>query len=632
MGIINDDSRNCAQGSSEGELRRGVFSLILEVAARGVALEQFEIASRSGRADLAASIGRTHHVVSATWSHTRAVARQILNDAGRADLPWYHAVICAAKLGMTALPDPGQREQLISDLKAGNTAPAPLNTITLANPECIERPQALAQLNMPISGVSGTTTDYSTARKERWRIAVIREALDSMLPRNGRENLRVVSLTGVYCEREVKHLVAIGLKPANILAVEGTKDPELVKIFHEQAASLGIQAFNGTLEQAFKRFRDPFDVVLLDFPGQLSPSYMELAHHIPLAKDAFVMFNLMASREHRFTQDVLESTHDIVFGERFLKELDQRAQGVVSVALQAKPGAASALADLKLASLPTSILSGTAALGAAASPVVITQPVAQTFQGSPGTNAHEQPLGLSELREQIADCTLLKFFGVGFERMSEPLREELLELTNTFGVPGPIGGSIADRLSFYRSLDNACENAGATCIGALKYHQNRVSLPNAAGWIILMGQQFFSYPSIVQAQRLAYQSEVGSRRTFITSVAHLRSNNPPSGAWYRPLEHFARSLVIGCLKSTYDPRSEGKLAVTILTPDGRPIGSNVITGKCSLRLVSLPGGAPVAEVMFSAIQRKVLENFELQQQFPLSASKNFTALERKIIE
>lgn len=141
--------------------------------------------------------------------------------------------------------------------------------------------------------------NYDNERKERWRNKWA-EFIESETTLDERERMKVLCLPGKMC-LEIPAYLRLGFKPENITGVEGG-DEEARVTFRRNANEYGIQSFEGKMEKFLETDTTRYDVVSLDFHGQLAAPAFKIARKILLARKALVLTNFMAKREQAEVQ------------------------------------------------------------------------------------------------------------------------------------------------------------------------------------------------------------------------------------------------------------------------------------------------------------------------------------------
>lgn len=170
-------------------------------------------------------------------------------------------------------------------------------------------PKMLAEQYPPLKnlrGEMGAHTDYNTPRKRQWRKVAVYEPIRAFLPdaqSRAREN--VLDLPGKECLEICEVLLPLGINPRRITAVEGG-DRYARAEFRINAFERDVDFHTCLLQKLLPGLKTRFGVVILDFAGQLCPTYHDIAAQLLLSERALVIFNTMARREAGDTQQELE--------------------------------------------------------------------------------------------------------------------------------------------------------------------------------------------------------------------------------------------------------------------------------------------------------------------------------------
>ncbi|EKD93607.1 MAG: hypothetical protein ACD_28C00109G0003 [uncultured bacterium] len=138
----------------------------------------------------------------------------------------------------------------------------------------------------------GDVFDYDTKMKKLWRREWMR-FIENHVPRKGRKQLKVACLPGRKC-LEIPGYLEAGFSPGKIYGFESSK--RVQKEFMENAARYGIRGISEPLEEVIEEY-GPFDVVMLDFPGPVSPSTINTLQSLSLADNAKVAMNVLSRRD-----------------------------------------------------------------------------------------------------------------------------------------------------------------------------------------------------------------------------------------------------------------------------------------------------------------------------------------------
>lgn len=169
----------------------------------------------------------------------------------------------------------------------------------------------------------GAWVDFENSHiKEVWRLAEM-QFIDRSFPRDPKKRgqLRVLCTPGIKCYKEVERLLSIGIKPENITAIEREKGAW--EEFEGNCREKGIQPVFGELSEVLPTITEPFDIVTVDFLGQMCSANERVIAKIPLATRAVLAVNFLAKRESLQTQESLHKRL-AVYGIR--NEISERVQ------------------------------------------------------------------------------------------------------------------------------------------------------------------------------------------------------------------------------------------------------------------------------------------------------------------
>lgn len=156
---------------------------------------------------------------------------------------------------------------------------------------------------------SGAWTDYEhSAIKGVWRYAEA-DMIDQCVDKSPevRANMRIICTPGIKCYLEVRHLLALGFRGENIIAVE--RERKAWRDFEENARELGIKPIFGDLKDLLPTMHGPFDIACIDFVGAGSVDNLQIVEMLPLAPRAIVSINVMAKREKTEFQEAMGRLH-----------------------------------------------------------------------------------------------------------------------------------------------------------------------------------------------------------------------------------------------------------------------------------------------------------------------------------
>lgn len=146
------------------------------------------------------------------------------------------------------------------------------------------------------TGKRGDEVDYNFASKIAWRREIAYAIGDYMSPRALRD-AKVICLPGKEVEPEVSIYLKLGVRPENIVAVEGGRRHVRAE-FEENARRLGIRYEIGRLEKILPTLRDRFDIVSYDFLGPNSSAHFKVMRNTPVNDRSLLIYNCMGKREN----------------------------------------------------------------------------------------------------------------------------------------------------------------------------------------------------------------------------------------------------------------------------------------------------------------------------------------------
>ena len=155
-----------------------------------------------------------------------------------------------------------------------------------------------------VSPLSGAWVDFENSEiKEQWR-QVEADFIDRHIDKDPakRAQMRVLCTPGIKCYKEVQHLLSKGIRPENILAVE--REKAAWGEFESNCRSVGIRPVFGDLQEILPH-QVPFDIVCIDFLGQLCKANLRVLHTLPLKDRAIISLNMLAKRESAEIQEEL---------------------------------------------------------------------------------------------------------------------------------------------------------------------------------------------------------------------------------------------------------------------------------------------------------------------------------------
>jgi hypothetical protein len=146
------------------------------------------------------------------------------------------------------------------------------------------------------TGKRGDEIDYNFPSKVAWRREIAYAIGDYMSPRALRD-AKVICLPGKEVEPEVSIYLKLGVRPENIVAVEGGRRHVRAE-FEANARRLGIRHEIGRLEKILPTLRDRFDIVSYDFLGPHSSPHFRILRSTPVNERALLIYNCLGKREN----------------------------------------------------------------------------------------------------------------------------------------------------------------------------------------------------------------------------------------------------------------------------------------------------------------------------------------------
>lgn len=156
---------------------------------------------------------------------------------------------------------------------------------------------------------SGAWVDYEHNEiKERWR-TIEADFIDQNIDKDpeARTKMRILCTPGIKCYLEVRHLLKLGFKPENVVAIE--RDKKGWPDFETNAREIGLQPKFGELKEVVPNLKTPFDIVCLDFVNSGSVENQLILESLPLAPKAVVAINVLAKRERTAFQEMIGRLH-----------------------------------------------------------------------------------------------------------------------------------------------------------------------------------------------------------------------------------------------------------------------------------------------------------------------------------
>lgn len=338
--------------------------------------------------------------------------------------------------------------------------------------------------------LAGAHKNYDFAAKVLWRSKWEEEVIRFVrsLPAAERERLRVLCFPGKHPEAELSIYFRAGLRPENVVAVEGGDD-ESKRTFLAELTRLGgpyarVDARPVMLDRYLKTNPAPFSIISLDYHGCYSIQNKSDIQQIPYAQRSLLLVNLLAAREKEVSQQrLIESAH-------MMSDADYRFDRATRLIRGNDSGRRTELC-------------------------------------SSGSG----PKDLSEAREAAAELDLVRLLGLASTTVDRPFRgmvEDTRQRLSTILAPRhpEMGLHGMDHPNLYNNIkDYACEVIWAAEIGlSVAYGPTELTLMDMP---ILMTEAVFRDPHIVHAKRYSYDSPVdpsqpaGRTSPFISCFVEL---------------------------------------------------------------------------------------------------------------
>jgi hypothetical protein len=172
----------------------------------------------------------------------------------------------------------------------------------------------------------GDKVNYEFLTKELWRQQWI-DFIKSHFSAEELSKARVLCFPSIQAELEVSKYLELGIRPENIIGVEGGSELSR-KLFTLSCSRLGIIPVLGRLEDLLLMrhppLDKPFDIVNLDFIGPYCDTTFDIAHYLPLSKKCAFAINTLSARESNRTQDDASRLFNLVFNDGLSLEADSR--------------------------------------------------------------------------------------------------------------------------------------------------------------------------------------------------------------------------------------------------------------------------------------------------------------------
>lgn len=144
--------------------------------------------------------------------------------------------------------------------------------------------------------------EYSNDAKCEYRLNIKNFLSKSLIGRDF-SKLKLVCLPGVHCW-EIQDYLDLGFKAENIWGVERVlRDFELMQY---RANQFGINIVHSILNNFLKSCDTVFDVVVMDYKGQLCDSYLDDIDAVKMSENGVLITNFWCRRERNKIQDGLD--------------------------------------------------------------------------------------------------------------------------------------------------------------------------------------------------------------------------------------------------------------------------------------------------------------------------------------
>lgn len=256
---------------------------------------------RELRTELAGEFNLSPPQVRATSAWLTIRANQVLKAAGLGDALVADDVIALDRY--LSVAGDADRQEAIAEVASSRGCSVDslrriasiLSEITAPERKSDEAPTAAAEvLEVAPRRVDAAHVDYDFPTKEAWRQKWA-DFISRHFSPGELQRATVICLPSQNCELEIGHYLDLGIRPGNIVAVEG--NPRVREAFEASARRLGVVSRFGSLEEVAASLSTRFSIVNYDFPGPISvPIYRALANTL-LAEKAVIILNVLGRRD-----------------------------------------------------------------------------------------------------------------------------------------------------------------------------------------------------------------------------------------------------------------------------------------------------------------------------------------------
>lgn len=165
--------------------------------------------------------------------------------------------------------------------------------------------------------------DYDYEIKNRWR-KIIQQNIQSNFPLINPEQSRVLFFPGRHChEAAIYH--ELGIPGKNQVGFIKDNNTNVIADFRDAADRFGIDGRVGDIERACIGGIGRFNIVSLDFPGEICDKYSRICGRIELEDKAIIIVNTMGKREKEQAKVMLGLADKSVNAGAFRQRLDSIA-------------------------------------------------------------------------------------------------------------------------------------------------------------------------------------------------------------------------------------------------------------------------------------------------------------------
>lgn len=158
-----------------------------------------------------------------------------------------------------------------------------------------------------VSRLSSGEVDYDFPTKVAWRHKWVEFIKNNFSPQELAE-AKVLCMPTYDMAREVRLYLELGIQPSNIFAFENKK--QLFQRFETNCNAVGINPVCGDLNILLPNMKEKFSIVNFDFPGMFCLGYMTILENVLVAPKAAVCINLMSGRENTRSKQGLAAAFD----------------------------------------------------------------------------------------------------------------------------------------------------------------------------------------------------------------------------------------------------------------------------------------------------------------------------------